>query len=276
MRDFRDAKSMAQTLRAALAAKGVKISIGESLELIARTLGAADWNTLSAAIKSAGAEKSTEPAAQPPPLSGEALNSLAVHLGWPSWERLTAALQTVRAAAPGRVTERAERPASEPPPPTEPAEPARRGGTRFSAELTETLHRSVAFATERKHTYTTIEHLLLALTDDQDAATVMEACEVDIASLRAAVTQHVDEELTQIVGTDGREPTPTAGFHRVVQRSVIHVQSSGRGVVTGANLLVAIFSERESRACQFLDQRMTRFDAVNFIAHGVRKGGAAA
>jgi len=106
---------------------------------------------------------------------------------------------------------------------------------------------------------------------------VLDACRVDSALLKAKLTRYVDQELLTLVAEDGGEPAPTAGFHRVVQRAVIHVQSSGRGDVTGANILVAIFSEQESHACFFLgEEGLTRFDAVNFIAHGVRKGDAAA
>jgi ATP-dependent Clp protease ATP-binding subunit ClpA len=149
----------------------------------------------------------------------------------------------------------------------------------FSRNLEETLHRAVAYANQRKHEYTTLEHLLLALIDDPDAAAVMQACSAELPALRATVTRYLDAELKQLttMGEPGNEPPPTAGFHRVVQRSVIHVQSSGRHEVTGANVLVAIFSERESHAAYFLQQqKISRHDAVNFIAHGVRKGGAAA
>jgi hypothetical protein len=325
MRDFRDAKSMAQTLRAALAARGVKITIGESLELIAKTLGAADWNTLAAAIKAAGPPPAeppsttptpSTPSTPPPPWDADArrLDGLAMALGWNDWAALTAALRTVGSDQPGRL--------SLPTPPDNnlaldrlattlgwvnwdaltaalrsvlPAQPGRRApgdrgaplaapssttrkGTTFSPAMEVSLHRSVALAAERKHGYDTLEHLLLALIDDADAAAVLEACAADLGALRATLTRYVDEELKSLTQMgEVKQPPPTAGFHRVVQRAVIHVQSSGRGVVTGANLLVAIFSERESHACYFLEQqKVTRRDAVNFIAHGVRKGGAAA
>jgi ATP-dependent Clp protease ATP-binding subunit ClpA len=142
----------------------------------------------------------------------------------------------------------------------------------FSRNLEETLHRAVAYANQRKHEYTTLEHLLLALIDDSDAAGVMRACEVDLAELKKNLTNYVDNELKSLVVDDGEDAKPTAGFHRVIQRAVIHVQSSGRDDVTGANVLVAIFSERESHAAYFLQQQeMTRYDAVNFIAHGIAK-----
>ena len=142
----------------------------------------------------------------------------------------------------------------------------------FSRNLEDTLQRAVKFASERKHEYATLEHLLLSLADDQDASGVMRACEVDLAALKKNLLNYLDTELTSLVVDDGEDPRPTAGFQRVIQRAVIHVQSSGREEVTGANVLVAIFSERESHAAYFLqEQDMTRYDAVNFIAHGIAK-----
>jgi ATP-dependent Clp protease ATP-binding subunit ClpA len=142
----------------------------------------------------------------------------------------------------------------------------------FSRNLEETLNRAVGYANQRKHEYATLEHLLLALTDDQDAASVMRACNVDLAALKRSVLNYVDNELKSLVVEDGEDAKPTAGFQRVIQRAVIHVQSSGRDEVTGANVLVAVFSERESHAAFFLqEQDMTRYDAVNFIAHGIAK-----
>jgi ATP-dependent Clp protease ATP-binding subunit ClpA len=142
----------------------------------------------------------------------------------------------------------------------------------FSRNLEETLHRAVAYANQRKHEYATLEHLLLALTDDEDASTVLNACDVDLPSLKMGLANYLDVELKSLVVEDGEEAKPTAGFQRVIQRAVIHVQSSGQEDVTGANVLVAIFSERESHAAYFLQQQdMTRYDAVNFIAHGIAK-----
>jgi ATP-dependent Clp protease ATP-binding subunit ClpA len=142
----------------------------------------------------------------------------------------------------------------------------------LSRNLEESLHRAVAYATQRKHEYATLEHLLLSLIDDAEAASVMRACEVDLELLRKNLTQYVDNELKSLVVDDGEDAKPTAGFQRVIQRAVIHVQSSGREDVTGANVLVAVFSERESHAAYFLQQQeMTRYDAVNFIAHGIAK-----
>ena len=142
----------------------------------------------------------------------------------------------------------------------------------FSRNLEETLHRAVAYANQRKHEYATLEHLLLSLTDDEDAAGVMGACDVDLAALKKTLTNYLDTELRSLIVEDGEDAKPTAGFQRVIQRAVIHVQSSGRDEVTGANVLVAVFSERESHAAYFLqEQDMTRYDAVNFIAHGIAK-----
>jgi len=142
----------------------------------------------------------------------------------------------------------------------------------FSRPLEESLHRAVAYANQRKHEYATLEHLLLSLIDDEDAAGVMRACDVDLGALRTTLTNYVDNELRSLVVDDGEDAKPTAGFQRVIQRAVIHVQSSGREEVTGANVLVAIFSERESHAAYFLqEQDMTRYDAVNYIAHGIAK-----
>ena len=142
----------------------------------------------------------------------------------------------------------------------------------FSRNLEETLHRAVAYANQRKHEYATLEHLLLSLTDDQEATAVMRACNVDLPVIKKNLVNYLDTELRSLIVDDGEDAKPTAGFQRVIQRAVIHVQSSGRDEVTGANVLVAVFSERESHAAFFLqEQDMTRYDAVNFIAHGIAK-----
>lgn len=142
----------------------------------------------------------------------------------------------------------------------------------FSRQLEESLHRAVAFANQRKHEYATLEHLLLSLTEDEDSVGVMKACDVDLDVLKTTLTNYVDNELKSLVVDDGEDAKPTPSFQRVIQRAVIHVQSSGREEVTGANVLVAIFSERESHAAYFLqEQEMTRYDAVNYIAHGIAK-----
>lgn len=142
----------------------------------------------------------------------------------------------------------------------------------LSRSLEESLHRALAHASERKHEYATLEHLLMSLLDDQDASAVMRACNVDVDALQHELENYVDNELSNLIVEDGEEAKPTAGFQRVIQRAVIHVQSSGREEVTGANVLVAMFAERESHAAFFLqEQEMTRYDAVNYISHGIAK-----
>ncbi|MCA3247610.1 MAG: ATP-dependent Clp protease ATP-binding subunit ClpA [Azospirillum sp.] len=142
----------------------------------------------------------------------------------------------------------------------------------LSRNLEQSLHRALALANERRHEYATLEHLLLALSEDQDAVAVLRACGVDVDKLRRDLLQYLDNELAGLVTSRGGEAKPTAGFQRVLQRAAIHVQSSGREEVTGANVLVAMFSERESHAVYFLqEQDMSRLDAVNYISHGVAK-----
>jgi len=142
----------------------------------------------------------------------------------------------------------------------------------FSNSLEKSLHRALALAGERRHEYATLEHLLLALTDDNDAVAVMKACGVDVETLRRDLGAYLDGDLDGLIVDDDEGPKPTAGFQRVIQRALIHVQSSGREEVTGANVLVAVFSERESHAVHYLQkQDMTRLDAVSFISHGVAK-----
>ncbi|MBS1168712.1 MAG: clpA, partial [Proteobacteria bacterium] len=142
----------------------------------------------------------------------------------------------------------------------------------FSRSLEKALHQALAFANERRQEYATLEHLLLSLVEDPDAAAVMRACSVDLDVLKRNLVEYIDTELDNLVTELGEEAKPTAGFQRVIQRAVIHVQSSGRDEVTGANVLVAIFAERESHAAYFLqEQDMTRYDAVNYISHGIAK-----
>ncbi len=142
----------------------------------------------------------------------------------------------------------------------------------LSQNLEKTLHHALAAAAERRHEYATLEHLLFALCDDADAIAVMRACNVEIEQLRNTVRDFLNEDLRDLVSVAGEDPKPTAGFQRVVQRAAIHVQSSGREEVTGANVLVALFSERESHSVYFLQlQDMSRLDAVNYISHGIAK-----
>jgi ATP-dependent Clp protease ATP-binding subunit ClpA len=142
----------------------------------------------------------------------------------------------------------------------------------LSRNLEQTLHRALSLASDRRHEYATLEHLLLGLADDTDAATVLRACGVDLDKLRGDLSEFLDKDLAGLATDRAGDPKPTAGFQRVVQRAAIHVQSSGRDEVSGANVLVALFSERESHAVYFLQlQDMTRLDAVNFISHGIAK-----
>jgi ATP-dependent Clp protease ATP-binding subunit ClpA len=147
----------------------------------------------------------------------------------------------------------------------------------FASALETTLHKALEAASSRRHEYATLEHLLLALVDDEHASKVMNACNVDLGDLKATVTHYLDTELEALKVDAATDPSPTSGFQRVVQRAILHVQSSGRDEVTGANVLVALFSERESYAVYFLQQQdMSRLDAVSYISHGVGKGGAPA
>ena len=144
----------------------------------------------------------------------------------------------------------------------------------FASALETTLHKALEAASTRRHEYATLEHLLLALIDDEHASKVMTACGVDLSELKRTVAHYLDTELEALKVAQATDPSPTSGFQRVVQRAILHVQSSGRDEVTGANVLVALFSERESYAVYFLQQQdMSRLDAVSFISHGVGKGG---
>src|SRR5213083_2958018 len=142
----------------------------------------------------------------------------------------------------------------------------------FSRGLEKALHQAMNLARERAHEFATLEHLLLALTDDRDTIAVLNGCDVDIEALKRSLVAYIESELDNLVTEGSEDSKPTAGFQRVIQRAVIHVQSSGREEVTGANVLVAIFAERESHAAYFLqEQDMTRYDAVNYISHGIAK-----
>ncbi len=144
----------------------------------------------------------------------------------------------------------------------------------FAQSLEKTLHAALAHASERSHEYATLEHLLLALIDDPDGAAVMQACGVELDDLSEVVRQYLDQEYQSLKTSEKGDPAPTAGFQRVIQRAILHVQSSGKDTVTGANVLVALFSERDSYAVYFLQQQdMSRLDAVSYISHGIGKGG---
>src|SRR3569623_1828641 len=142
----------------------------------------------------------------------------------------------------------------------------------LSRSLEQALHHAIKLASDRHHEYATLEHLLLALVDDGDAQQVMKACNVNLDALRQTLKKYVDEKLVTLVIEDGEDAKPTTGFQRVVQRAVLHVQNSGRDEVTGANVLVALFTERESHAVYFLQElNMTRLDAGSYISHGIAK-----
>ena len=213
MRDFRNAKAMAQTLRAALATKGVKITIGQSLELIAEIFGQADWNTLAAAIR---AEKSI------------------------SREKVSPPLPAVGSSFPP-----------------------------LSSALAVTLHRAFGFASQRKHEYATLEHLLLALIDDTDALAVLRVCSADLGALAEKLVGYLDNELKTLVIDDGADSKPTAAFQRVVQRAELRGKELGRSTVTGAYILEAITSETQSLAARLLgEQGMTRQHLLSIVTHG--------
>jgi Glyoxalase superfamily protein/Clp amino terminal domain, pathogenicity island component len=218
MRDFRDAKAMAQTLRGALAAQGFTVTVSQSLELIAKAFGVADWNTLAAAIRRAA------------PARGEN-------------------------ASPRKPTTAEWAPAY-----------------GLSRELELTVHRAVEHAEARKHEFATLEHLLLALIDDADAAAMMTACAVDLGALKQDLVSYIDNELNALAIDDDRGPRPTAAFQRVVQRAEHDVRGQDRDI-TGADLIPAMLAETESHAVWLLgEHEMTRFDAANFRLHGIIKG----
>jgi hypothetical protein len=231
MRDFLDAKAMAHTLRAALATKGLNITVSQSLELIAQAFGVADWNTLSASISEQTAPPRSNATTPRQPSSAQSGPAFSAH-------------------------------------------PTDESGPVFSAELSTTLDRALAYANRRKHEYTTLEHLLLALTDDVDASAVMRACKVDLGTLKDQLANYIDNDMKRNVIDDGGETKPTAAFGRVMRCAEGIALGRGRPALTGAEVLVPIFFERLSPAARFLGrQDMTRQDAVNFIIHGIVKGG---
>jgi hypothetical protein len=217
MRDFRNAKAMAQTLRAGLAAKSVKISVSQSLELVSEMLGVTDWNTLAAIIRT---DKSVSP------------------------ERASTA---VLAAGEGN-----------------PVLPV-------STDLTATRERAIRFATQRKHEYATLEHLLLSLIEDADASAAMNVYNIDLASLKGKLVDYLDNKLGVLVIDNGWDPKPTAAFQRVFQRAQHRALELGHTTIAGANILEAISFETESPAARFLaEQGITRQEILNLIAVGKR------
>ncbi|MDH7795375.1 MULTISPECIES: glyoxalase superfamily protein [unclassified Beijerinckia] len=213
MRDFRNAKAMAQTLRSALAAKGLKITHSQSLELIAETFGVADWNTLAAMIHS-------EPT--------------AVRNNVPSPLRLAIG--------------------------SDPEVP-------LSATLSSTLQKTFVFASRRKHEYATLEHLLLGLIDDADAAALMSVGNVDYGVLSEKLTGYLDNDLKKLMVGGIAAPKPTAAFQRVIQRGSLRAQELERPLLTGAHILEALFTETQSPAVRFLgEQGMTQQRLSEIIA----------
>ena len=145
----------------------------------------------------------------------------------------------------------------------------------IAQELEVSLHMAFVEARQQRHEFITVEHLLLALLDNPSASEVLKACSANIDELRKSLTQFIGDNTPQVAGTDDVDTQPTLGFQRVIQRAIMHVQSTGSGKkeVTGANVLVAIFGEKDSHAVYYLHQQgVTRLDVVNFIAHGIRKG----
>ena len=144
----------------------------------------------------------------------------------------------------------------------------------IAQELEVSLHMAFVEARQQRHEFITVEHLLLALLDNPSAAEVLRACSANIDDLRKSLATFIKDNTPQVAGTDDVDTQPTLGFQRVIQRAIMHVQSTGSGKkeVTGANVLVAIFGEKDSHAVYYLHQQgVTRLDVVNFIAHGIKK-----
>jgi len=230
------ARKAANRLREFLAAGGINLKQTHAYEALARTLGYANWNTLQAL-----------------------LNETA----------------SPGAAASSTLADQQAAPADEPPPAQVVRKPEKmEQRLRLSGGLEQALHRAIGLASARHHEYAALEHLLLSLTEEQDAAGALQACGVDLERLRSELTAYVDGSLDQLVGATPGGAKPTTGFQRVVQRAVLHVQGMGGGEVTGARVLVAFFTESESRAVQFLQsQGLNRADVVDYLAHGKPLGG---
>jgi ATP-dependent Clp protease ATP-binding subunit ClpA len=144
----------------------------------------------------------------------------------------------------------------------------------LSKELELSLNQAFKQAREKRHEFMTVEHLLLALTDNPSASGVLRACGVDVEELRHELERFIDENTPLLPPNDSRDTQPTLGFQRVLQRAVFHVQSSGKKEVSGANVLVAIFGEQDSHAVFLLNQRdVSRLDVVNYLSHGISKVG---
>src|ERR1043166_9652497 len=148
------------------------------------------------------------------------------------------------------------------------------GGRMIAQELEVSLHMAFVEARQQRHEFITVEHLLMALLDNPSAAEVLRACSANIDDLRKSLVQFIKENTPTVGGADEVDTQPTLGFQRVIQRAIMHVQSTGSGKkeVTGANVLVAIFGEKDSHAVYLLHQQGTaRLDVVNYISHGITK-----
>ncbi|MCF8149101.1 MAG: ATP-dependent Clp protease ATP-binding subunit ClpA, partial [Sulfuritalea sp.] len=144
----------------------------------------------------------------------------------------------------------------------------------IAQELEVSLHMAFVEARQQRHEFITVEHLLLALLDNPSAAEVLRACSANVDDLRKSLTNFIKDNTPQVAGLDDVDTQPTLGFQRVIQRAIMHVQSTGSGKkeVMGSNVLVAIFGEKDSHAVYYLHQQgVTRLDVVNFIAHGIKK-----
>src|SRR3990167_531434 len=142
----------------------------------------------------------------------------------------------------------------------------------IAEELEVSLHMAFVEARQKRHEFITVEHLLFALLDNPTAAEVLRACAANIEELRKALTDFITAHTPTVTGSEEIDTQPTLGFQRVIQRAILHVQSSGKKEVTGANVLVAIFGEKDSHAVYFLHQKgVTRLDVVNYISHGISK-----
>ena len=142
----------------------------------------------------------------------------------------------------------------------------------FSQSLETSLQKSIDYAAKKNHEHVTVEHLLLALIDDIDASNLLKACNIDLSILRNDLIKFIDEQKYLVINNTEQLPEPTAGYRTVITRAAIHVQQSGKNEVNGANVIVAIFSQQESYSVYLLEkQDMTRYDAVQFISHGIRK-----
>src|SRR5690606_25351432 len=159
--------------------------------------------------------------------------------------------------------------------PAAPASAGVRDGGKLrmiAQELEVSLHMAFVEARQKRHEFITVEHLLLALLDNPSAAEVLKACAANIEELRRELTNFINEHTPKVDNVEEVDTQPTLGFQRVIQRAILHVQSSGKKEVTGANVLVAIFGEKDSHAVYFLQrQKISRLDVVNFISHGIAK-----